>query len=84
MHQVLLTGVFMARFLFPFPEMQIEASAEKHRELEEQVRCQEMSATNARELHKSVKDAQDDLDRKRKQYHDTTARISELQIQHNK
>ena len=52
--------------------------------MEEQVRHQPMSAADARELHKSVKDAEEDLERKRKQYHDSTARISELQMQHNR
>ena len=64
--------------------MQIEASQLKVRELEEQVHRQPMSAADARELHQSLKDAEEDLDRKRKQYHYSTERISELQMQHNR
>ena len=64
--------------------MQIEASREKIQELEDQIRHQPMSAADARELHQSVKDAEDTLEIKRAQQAECAKRISELQMQHNR
>ncbi len=64
--------------------MQIEASREKVQELEEQIRKQPVSAADARELLQSVKNAEDTLEIKREQQHESAKRISELQMQHNR
>lgn len=65
-------------------EVQIEASKEKIHELEEQIRRQPMSASDADELHWKIKEAEDMLEKKRMQQEEGLKRISELQIQHNK
>ena len=64
--------------------MQIEASKEKVAELEERIRVQPMSATDARELHESISTVESAQEVKRAQNDEMTRRIAELQIQHSK
>jgi len=66
------------------PETQMESTRLKGRELEEQIRVQPMSTSEAQELHQSIRDSENLLRTKRSQQDQSLQRISELQMQHNK
>lgn len=68
----------------PVIEMQLEASKMKILELEEHIRHQPMSASDAHNLHQSIKDAEEMLEKKQRTEEDSLERVSELQMQHNK
>ena len=65
-------------------EVQIPSSKGKIKELEKQIRKQPMSSNDAHDLHQSIKDTEDMLEKKRLQQEESIKRVSELQIQHNK
>ena len=63
--------------------MQIAATQEKTRELEEQVRQQPMSSMEARKLKQRVKDDRETVAKLRAMVEECNQRVSELQMQHN-
>lgn len=65
-------------------EMQIEASKQKSRELEDQIRSQPMSASDAHELLQSIRDAEDELEKNKQMQDENNQRVAELQMQHNR
>ena len=77
-------GLELRLFLRLILETQIESTRLKGQDLEEQIRVQPMSTSEAQELHQSIRDAENLLRTKRTQQDQSLQRISELQMQHNK
>lgn len=63
--------------------MQIEATTEKTKELEEQIRNQPMSAMEARKLKQRTIDDRDMVTKMRVMAEESNQQVSELQMQHN-
>ncbi len=66
------------------PEIQLEASKQSVTALEEQVRQQPMSASDAHDLLEAIREATMLVDKYRQRIKDGEATVGELQMQHNR